>query len=203
MRAFICTAICLTFVASATTAEVPLKLGGTAPDWSDLKGTDDQSYSLADFKDKDALVIVFTCNSCPYAEDYESRIIAFTKEHCGDGKKVALVAINANKVKEDLPDEMKKRAKAKGFNFPYLWDETQQVARAHGAKWTPEFYVLDRDRKLIYRGAMDDDTDPKLANTNYVVDAVKAALAGKTPEIQEKPARGCAVRYERKPREKK
>ena len=190
-------------IATAYAADEPLKLGGTAPQWSGLKGTDDKAYALADFKDRDVLVIAFTCNSCPYAQDYEDRLIAFAKAHCGEGKKTALVAINANKVKDDLPEEMKKRAKAKGFNFPYVWDETQATARAYNAKWTPEFYVFDRDRKLIYRGPLDDSTDPKMVNVHYVADAVAAALAGKKPEVQEMPARGCAVRYERKPREKK
>src|SRR5215213_2299969 len=88
-----------------------LKLGGQAPDWSGLKGTDGKAYSLNDFQDKDVLVVVFTCNSCPYSQDYEDRIIALVKQHCGDDQKAALVAINANKVDEDLPEEMEKRAK--------------------------------------------------------------------------------------------
>jgi peroxiredoxin len=177
-----------------------LKLGGQAPDWSGLKGTDGKAYSLNDFHDKDVLVVAFTCNSCPYAQDYEDRIIALVKQHCGDDQQAALVAINANKVKEDLPEEMQKRAKAKGFNFPYVWDETQATAKAYGAKWTPEFYVFDKDRKLIYRGAMDDETDPAKAKVNYVAEAIEAALAGKMPKVQEAPARGCAVRYERRKR---
>jgi hypothetical protein len=93
---------------------------------------------------------------------------------------------------------MKKRAEKKGFNFPYIWDETQATAKAHGARWTPEFYVFDKDRRLIYRGAMDDHTDAKQAKVNYVADAVKAALAGEKPKVQESPAVGCRVRYETK-----
>ena len=179
-----------------------LKLGGQAPDWKNLPGTDDKSYSLADFKERDVLVIAFTCNSCPYAQDYEDRVQALVKKYCGEGEKVALVAINANKVPEDLPEKMKERAEAKGFTFPYVWDETQSIARAYGAKWTPEFYVFNRDRKLIYRGAFDDKTDPKQAKINYVALAIEAALAGKTPAVTETPAVGCAVRYERPKRGK-
>lgn len=190
---------CLLGTASAADA---LKLGGQAPDWSGLKGTDGKAYALSDFQDKDVLVVVFTCNSCPYAQDYEERIIALVKSHCGEDQKAALVAINANKVKEDLPEEMQKRAEAKGFNFPYVWDETQATARAYSAKWTPEFYVFDKDRKLIYRGAMDDETDPAKAKINYVAEAIEAALAGKTPKVQETSARGCAVRFERPKRTK-
>lgn len=195
--------LCLMIALSSTgfSAEV-LKLGGQAPDWQDLLGTDEKLYSLTSFKERDVLVIAFTCNSCPYAQDYEDRIQALAKKYCGEGGKVALVAINANKVPEDLPEKMKQRAEAKGFTFPYVWDETQAVARAYGAKWTPEFYVFNRDRKLIYRGAFDDKTDPKQAKVNYVARAIEAALADKTPEVTEMPAVGCAVRYERPKRGK-
>src|SRR4051812_16507235 len=96
LRVALIALLCLTIVAHAA----ELKLGSTAPDWKDLKGTDDNAYALADFKEKEVLVIVFTCNSCPYAKDYEERIMALAKEHCGEGKNTALVAINANKVKE-------------------------------------------------------------------------------------------------------
>src|SRR4051812_1780920 len=104
MLARFCFLLLLTTVSLAYADD--LKFGATAPNWKELKGTDDKAYSLADFKDNDVLVIVFTCNSCPYAQDYEDRIIALVKSHCSEGKKAALVAINANKVKEDLPEEM-------------------------------------------------------------------------------------------------
>jgi peroxiredoxin len=195
--------VALLVAASFTLADEPLAIGHAAPDWAALKGTDGKLHSLADFKAKDVLVIVFTCNSCPYANDYEERLIAFAKEHCGKDDKVALVAINANKVKEDLPEEMKKRAEKQGYNFPYVWDETQATARAYGATYTPEFYVLDQERKLVYRGAFDDSTDPNGVKQQYVVEAVKATLAGGAPKVQETQAVGCAVRYERSRRGKK
>jgi len=202
MLRFLAAVLFACLMVGAASAADALKLGGQAPDWSGLKGTDGKAYALSDFQDKEVLVVVFTCNSCPYAKDYEDRVISLVKSHCGEGQNAALVAINANKVKEDLPEEMQKRAKEKGFNFPYVWDETQATARAYGAKWTPEFYVLDKDRKLIYRGAMDDETDPAKATVNYVVEAIDAAVAGKTPKTQETSARGCAVRYERPKRTK-
>jgi peroxiredoxin len=179
-----------------------LKIGGPAPEWSKLKGTDGKAYSLSDFAEKDVLVVVFTCNSCGYAQDYEDRIIKLAKSHCGKDDLAALVAINPNKIAEDLPERMKIRAEAKGYTFPYVWDETQQTARAYGAKWTPEFYVFNKERKLVYHGALDDDNDAEKAKVNYVADAIDAALAGKTPQVQEEPARGCAVRYERPKRTK-
>ncbi len=179
-----------------------LSIGDVAPAWKELPGVDGKAYSLADFQDKEALVIAFTCNTCPYAEDYEDRLIALAKKFSADGK-AALVAINANKVKGDQLPDMQERAKAKGFNFPYLHDETQQVARSYGATYTPEFVVLDKDRKVVYLGAMDDSTDAAKVKQRYVEAAVEAALAGKTPETTETPAVGCAVRYERSRRTKK
>ncbi len=172
-----------------------LNLGDSAPDWSGLAGTDDQKHSLADLADKEAIVVCFTCNTCPYAVDYEDRLITLAKRFAAEGNKCAVVAINANKVKDDLLPAMQERAKAKGFNFPYLHDESQQVARSYGATFTPEFVVLNKDRKVIYLGAMDDSPDGKKITKHYVEDAVAAALAGKLPEVKETPAVGCAVRY--------
>jgi peroxiredoxin len=179
-----------------------LKIGEVAPDWQDLIGTDDKPHGLADFKDKDVLVVVFTCNSCPYAVEYEDRFLAFAKEHCGEGKKVAFVAINANQVAEDLLPQMKAKAESKKFTFPYLFDATQEVARAHGALYTPECFMFNRERQLIYRGAFDDNPTAKEVKTQHVVNAVTAALAGNKPEVEETAAIGCAVRYARKKRVK-
>jgi len=172
-----------------------LSIGDSAPTWSDLIGTDGQKHALADFVDKEVLVICFTCNTCPYAVDYEDRLIALAKKFAADNNKCGLIAINANKVKDDLLPAMQERAKAKGFQFPYLHDETQQIAKSYGATFTPEFVVLNKDRKVIYLGAMDDSPDGKKITKRYVEDAVAAALAGRKPEIAETPAVGCAVRY--------
>lgn len=173
-----------------------LSIGDPAPNWKDLPGVDGKAYSLADFQDKQCLVLVFTCNTCPYAVDYEDRLIELAKKFAADGKS-ALIAINANKVKGDRLPDMQERAEEKDFNFPYLHDETQQVAKAYGATYTPEFVVLDKDRKVVYLGAMDDSTDPAKVQHRYVEQAVAAALAGETPKTTETPAVGCAVRYER------
>jgi peroxiredoxin len=174
-----------------------LSIGDAGPDWKALEGTDGQKHSLSDLDDKQLIVICFTCNTCPYAVDYEDRLITLAKKFAADGNKCALVAINANKVKEDLLPAMRARAQSKGFNFPYLHDETQQVARSYGATFTPEFVVLNKDRKVVYLGAMDDSPDGKNITKRYIEDAVAAALAGKTPETAETPAVGCAVRYVR------
>jgi thiol-disulfide isomerase/thioredoxin len=147
--------------------------------------------------DNEVVVVCFTCNTCPYAVDYEDRLIALAKKFAAEGGKCALVAINANRVKGDLLPAMQERATAKGFNFPYLHDETQQVARSYGATYTPEFVVLNKDRKVVYLGAMDDSPDGTHVTKHYVEDAVAAALAGKQPTVAETPAVGCAVRYVR------
>src|SRR5439155_6338004 len=181
--------------ASAGTYNKQLSIGDAAPNWKNLEGTDGKKHSLADLADKDVIVVCFTCNTCPYAVDYEDRLIALAKKFAAEGNRCALVAINANKVKDDLLPAMQERAKAKGFNFPYLHDETQQVAKTYGATFTPEFMVLNKERKVIYLGAMDDSSDGKKITKRYVEDAVGAALAGKLPDTTETPAVGCAVRY--------
>src|SRR3954447_3185462 len=128
----------------AGTYNKQLNIGDTAPTWSDLVGADSQKHSLAEFAQRDVLVICFTCNTCPYAVDYEDRLIALAKKFAAEGNRCGLIAINANKVKDDLLPAMHERAKAKGFNFPYVHDETQQVARSYGATYTPEFIVLNK-----------------------------------------------------------
>jgi peroxiredoxin len=193
--------IAVTLVASfatisrAGTYNKQLSIGDKAPDWKELEGADGKKHSLAEFAGKDVVVICFTCNTCPYAVDYEDRLIALAKSFAADGSKCALVAINANKVKDDLLPAMQERAMAKGFNFPYLHDATQQTARGHGAAYTPEFVVLNKERKVVYLGAMDDSPDGKKITKRYVEDAIAAALAGRKPETTETPAVGCAVRY--------
>src|SRR5262245_11266646 len=104
-----------------------LKVGDAAPAWAGLDGIDGKKHALADLKDKDVVVVVFTCNSCPIAVDYEERLIAFTKKHAGP--KLAVVAINVNTIPEDRLDQMIVRAKEKGFNFAYLFDESQKIAK--------------------------------------------------------------------------
>lgn len=174
-----------------------LSIGDKAPEWKELPGVDGRKYSTADFKKKDVLVVVFTCNSCPYAQDYEDRIVAFAKQHVSDDSKVGLVAINCNKIDEDLLPAMQAKAKEKKFNFPYLFDETQKIAKDFGATTTPEFIVLNRERKVVFMGSMDDSPDAKKATRNYVAEAVTAALADKLPEKKEAVPIGCLIRFER------
>ena len=170
------------------------------PAWTDLEGTDGKRHSLADLADKDVIVVVFTCNSCPVATDYEDRILTFSKKFAGPGGKVGLVAINVNTLPEDRLPQMKERAEAKGFDFPYLYDETQQIGKAYGAAFTPEFFVLDRQRAVAYMGGMDDSSQLDAVKNHFLEPAVEAVLAGRTPETAEAPAIGCRVRYARERR---
>ena len=165
--------------------------------WTNLPGVDGRPHSLADLEGKEGIVVVFTCNSCPYAVDYEDRIQALAAKYAGEASRVALVAINVNRVSEDSLPRMKERAEKKGFQFPYLFDESQQIARAYGAVWTPEFFVLDKQRRVVYMGAMDDNTDAAKVTVRYVERAIDAVLAGAEPEVKETPAVGCAIRYVR------
>jgi peroxiredoxin len=177
-----------------------LDIGDAAPAWKDLPGIDGRKHSLDGLKDHAAVVVVFTCNSCPYSVDYEDRIIALTKLLAD--RRVPVVAINVNKVPEDSFQAMKERAVAKEFNFPYLYDETQQIARDYGATYTPEFFVLDRDRKIAYMGALDDSPDAAEVKQQHVVAAVNAVLAGEAPPVTETVAIGCRIRLERQRRKR-
>lgn len=175
-----------------------LNIGAAAPTWDKLEATDGKKYAFADFKDKDALVVVFTCNSCIVAEGYEERLTAFAAECNKPDSKVGFVAINVNTGKADALPAMKERASKRKFGFTYLYDPSQKTATAYGANFTPECFVLDRDRKVVYMGAFDDKPDgtPKV---HYVADAVKAALAGKAaPTAETSAAAGCKIRFNKK-----
>ena len=168
--------------------------------WKKLPGIDGKEHSLSDLKDKEVVIVVFTCNSCPYAVEYEDRIIEFAKRHCGEKSKAALVAINVNKIKADSLAAMKKRAEMKAFPFPYLFDETQKIATDFGATYTPEFFLLDKQRKVVFQGGMDDSSDPSKVEKHYLEDALKATFAGKPVAKLETGAIGCGIRYERRRR---
>ncbi len=173
-----------------------LTLGSKAPDFN-LIGTDGRRYSPADFKDAKVLVIVFACNHCPYVIGSEERIIRFHADYAPRG--VALAAINSNETEQhpqDSFENMQKRVKEKGFKFPYLRDETQEVALAYGALRTPHFYVFDTDRRLRYTGRMDDNPrQPGQETTQELRDAVDAMLAGRTPRVSMTNPIGCNVKW--------
>lgn len=173
-------------------------IGDVIPAWEGLAGTDGQTHSWQDVADRDAVVVVFTCNSCPYAVDYEQRINDLAARFAGKQSRVAVIAINANLIPEDALPAMKTRAAARNFQFPYLFDESQAVARSFGAVRTPEFFVLDRQRRIVYMGALDDNTTAAEAKHRYVDDALTAVLEGKPVTVKETPPVGCLIRFDRR-----
>ncbi len=174
-----------------------LSVGDKAPTWVDLPGTDGKKHSLAELKDQDVIVLAFTCLSCPTAVNYEDRLNALAKQHAGPNGKVAVVAVCVNLVEADRLPKLQARAKEKDFAFQYLSDESQKIAKDYGAIFTPEFYVLNKARQVVYMGAMDDSTDAGRVQHKYVEAAVAAALKGDKPAVTETLARGCRVRYAR------
>ncbi len=197
-----CLPIAFTLFALCTTAVAGefneiLNIGDPAPSWSNLPGTDGKLHSLADYKEKSAVVLVFTCASCPTAVDYEDRLNDLAKRFGGASGQVAFVAVCVNRVKGDLLADLTERAKQRQFAFDYLHDESQKIAKDYGAIFTPEFYVLGRDRKLVYMGAFDDKTDATLVQQRHVEAAITAVLKNESPAVKETAARGCRVRYAR------
>lgn len=173
-----------------------LKYGDQAPDFQ-LKGVDGKLYKLSDYKSKKAVAVIFSCNHCPYVKAYEDRMIALAKEH--EPKSVSVLVISSNdpvKYPEDSFDNMIRRAKEKGYPFPYLYDETQQIARAYAAQRTPEVFLFDGSMRLRYHGAIDDNVeDPNKVGKRYLKDALDALLAGKEPTLKDTPPVGCTIKW--------
>lgn len=173
-----------------------LKIGSLAPDFN-LTGVDGKNYSLESFSDKKILIVIFSCNHCPYVQAYEQRIISIQNEFAD--KSVQIVAINSNEdvnYPEDSFDEMIKRSKAKRYNSPYLRDETQEIAKAYGATHTPEIFLFDEQRKLRYHGKIDDNwKEPDKVKYNYLRDAINEVLEGKEVSIPETFSIGCTIKW--------
>lgn len=198
--AAVCAAALAIGTAEAGKFNKKINIGDNCPNFTGLEcATSGKSASLADFKDKDAIVIAITCNHCPMAVAYEDRLIAFAKKHCGTDSKVALIAINVNNGEADRIDKMKERCKEKGFNFAYLYDPSQKIARDLGATRTPEFFVFDKNRKLVYTGAFDDGkAKAENATKQYVETAVLAALKGQAASETETAPVGCGIQFDKK-----
>lgn len=173
--------------------------GHPAPTFADLPGVDDKKYSLADFKKKDVVVLVLTCNHCPVAVAYEDRLIALAKKYASEADgKVAFVAVSVSKLEADGLPKMKERAKAKEFPFPYLHDESQKLASDLGATVTPEVVVFNKDRKVAYLGAIDDSFQANKVRVKYLENAIKALLDGDPVPLAETRPRGSPIRFDKK-----
>jgi thiol-disulfide isomerase/thioredoxin len=174
----------------------PLVVGAPMPQFSPLPATDGKSYDSAGFTNR-IVVVVFSCNHCPYVQAYEDRMIAFQRDYLS--RDVRLVAINANN-EANYPDDsfakMRERAALRKFNFPYLRDEEQSAADAFGATHTPQFFVFDGERTLRYAGKMDDNwKEPEQVKETYLRDAVEALLAGKPVAVPETFSIGCTIKW--------
>lgn len=173
-----------------------LTIGEAAPDFR-LPGVDGRDHGLADFADKAVLLVVFSCNHCPYVQAYEDRLIALQRE-CG-ARGAQIVAINSNddtSHPDDGFEHMVRRAREKSFNFPYLRDASQDVARAYGATHTPQLFVFDQERRLRYTGKIDDNWQhPEAVTRRYLRDAVEALLSGGEPAEPVTQAIGCTIKW--------
>jgi len=173
-----------------------LALGATCPPF-DLPGTDDRNHDLASFDKSDLLVVVVSCNHCPYVIAYEPRLVAIANEYAAKG--VAFVAVNGNdatRYPDDGMQPMKERAKERAFPFPYLRDDSQVLVRSLGARFTPETYVFDRERKLRYHGRVDDNhRDLAKVSSHDLRNALDALVSGKDPPVAETVAFGCSVKW--------
>jgi len=181
------------------TASTMLPLGMSAPDFNlpDIKG---DMVSLADFKESLALLVIFMCNHCPFVKHVLPTMVELIKEYQTKG--VAVVGINSNDVvsfPDDSPKNMAKVAKKAGFTFPYLYDETQEIAKAYHAACTPDFFLFDKERKLVYRGQMDDSRPGnKIPVTGVdLIRAMDAILAGRDMSSDQKPSMGCNIKWKK------
>ncbi len=174
---------------------VGLPLGSIAVDFQ-LKGVDGKTHSLKSFADKKALAVVFSCNHCPYVQAYETRMVQLQRDYLPKG--ASLVAINSNDdagYPEDSFENMITRSKEKGFNFPYLRDETQEVARKYGAICTPHIFLFNQQRVLSYKGRIDDNRNPTDVKSHDLRNAIDAVLSGKAPFVQETRPFGCSIKW--------
>jgi len=198
--------LCLTIITSAQQKVKTLEIGRQAPDFN-LPAVDGRNYRLSDFADAKILVVVFTCNHCPTSQAYEDRIIKLTADYKSKG--VAVVAIMPNdplavRLDElgysdmsDTFEEMKIRAKDKGYNFPYLYDgETQAVTHAYGVVATPHLFIFDNQRKLRYTGRFDDsEKKPNQVNSKDAINAIEAILTDRKVPVEKTMAFGCSIKW--------
>lgn len=180
----------------AATQSTMLELGTAAPDFR-LASFDGKLTTLDDFRDARGLVVAFICNHCPFVKHIRNELARFAREYQPKG--IAVVAINSNDIQAypaDGPEGMAAEARSAGYDFPYLLDETQAVAKAYQAACTPDLFVFDGQRKLIYRGQFDDSRPGKGVPTGADLRAACDALLGGVPVSKDqKPSIGCSIKW--------
>lgn len=179
------------------TASTMLELGTPAPDF-ELPDTEGRVVSLSELSDRKALLVMFICRHCPFVIHVQDQLASLCDDYQGKG--VAIVGINSNDVAthpEDSPEKMELQKEEIGFTFPYLFDETQEVARSYQAACTPDFFVFDGDRQLVYRGQMDGSrpgNDIPVTGEDLRA-ALDAVLAGRPPLDPQRPSLGCNIKW--------
>ncbi len=172
-----------------------LTLGTEAPAFQ-LPGVDGRTHALDDYADAEALALVQSCNHCPYVQAWEGRMKDIQRDYADRGFRLVAVSSNdADRYPADSFAEMRARAEREGFNFDYLYDEDQSVAREYGPSRTPEVFLFDRERRLVYHGAIDDSRDDRAVGTRYLRDALEAVLAGEDAPVADTPPVGCTVKW--------
>jgi hypothetical protein len=179
-----------------TRESAPALALGSPPPHFDLVGVDERRHALDDYADAAALVLIQSCNHCPYVIAWEERMNAIQREYAGRG--VRLVAVNSNdgeRYPADSFEEMQKRAAERDFDFDYLWDEDQSLARSLGSTRTPEVFLFDRERRLVYHGAIDDNRDEGAVTRHWLREALDGLLGGQQPPVEATAPVGCSVKY--------
>jgi peroxiredoxin len=181
----------------ARTESTMLPLGTKAPDFS-LLNVDGRTVSLNDFADAPALLVIFMCNHCPFVKHLAAALAQLAPVYMA--RKLAIVGINSNDAASypaDSPEQMVREAEERGYQFPYLYDESQEVAKAYRAACTPDFFLFDGDRRLVYRGQFDDSRpDSGIPITGRDLRAaLDAVLAGKKPSQEQRPSIGCNIKW--------
>lgn len=185
--------MCLSMLVAAHPVKKGYEVGDVASDFK-LKNVDGRMVSLSDYKEAKGFIVIFDCNTCPYSKAYNERIIALHDRYVSKGFPV--ITINANDGGGDSFDEMVKLAKKKNYGFPYLFDETQEVAKRFGATNTPHVFILTKELKVAYIGTIDDNArDAQAVTKHYVDDAVIALLSNKAVAVTKTKAIGCGIRW--------
>ena len=182
----------------ALTPSTMLPLGTSAPAFSLPDATTGKTASIADFQGAPALLVAFICNHCPYVKHVRQGLAKLIRDYQSKG--VAAVGISANDIKshpDDSPEKMAAEAKDAGYTFPYLYDESQAVARAYQAACTPDFFLFDRERRLVYRGQLDDSRPGNgiPVTGNDLRAALDAVLSGRPVAALQKPSIGCNIKW--------
>ncbi len=187
-------------------APARLQLGAAAPAGkTEMEGVDGKKYTIDGVAGKAGTLVIFSCNHCPYAKAWAGRIAALGNEYAKKG--FGVLVVNSNDIAvhaDDSMDKMKDESKRLKLEFPYVMDSDSSVARAFGATKTPEVFLFDKDKKLVYWGAVDDNSDDeKAVKQHYLKDALDAVVAGKKPEPAETKALGCGISFRPEAPEKK